>query len=330
MKKQIAFIFSCLILFSACNSSIKNQKFESIKSNIKVKTSTENLPNVVSGKLVRLDSFPSKFVTPRNVDIWLPKAYSPNEKYAVLYMNDGQMLFDATTTWNKQAWDADDVAAKLMEENNIQKFIIVGVWNDAAMRHYDYFPQKPFENLSTVEKDTVNAQLQKVNIGKGNFQPNSDNYLKFLVQELKPYIDKNYSVRSDRQNTFILGSSMGGLISMYAICEYPNIFGGAACLSTHWPGTFTLENNPIPDAFLTYLKANLPNPENHKLYFDCGDETLDALYPDIQKQADKIITDKGYNSKNFLTKFFPGENHSENAWRKRLAIPLKFLFKTKD
>ena len=77
----------------------------------------------------------------------------------------------------------------------------------------------------------------------------SDAYLKFLVTELKPFIDSTFSVATDRSNTFIAGSSMGGLISMYAVCEYPAVFGGAACLSTHWPGIFTAENNPIPEAF---------------------------------------------------------------------------------
>jgi predicted alpha/beta superfamily hydrolase len=120
---------------------------------------------------------------------------------------------------------------------------------------------------------------------------------------------------------------MGGLISMYAICEYPNVFGGAACLSTHWPGTFKVEGNPIPDAFFNYLSKNLPNPKSHKLYFDYGDQTLDALYPPLQKKADEVIKSKGYTAKNWITKFFSGENHSEKAWNKRLDIPLLFLLK---
>jgi predicted alpha/beta superfamily hydrolase len=146
--------------------------------------------------------------------------------------------------------------------------------------------------------------------------------LKFIVNELKPFIDKNYAVHKDRANTFIAGSSMGGLISMYAICEYPKIFGGAACLSTHWVGTFTLENNPMPEAFLTYLRHNLPSPKKHKLYFDYGDQTLDALYPEIQRKADKVIISKGFTSANWISKYFPGEDHSEKAWSKRFNIRL--------
>jgi enterochelin esterase-like enzyme len=142
---------------------------------------------------------------------------------------------------------------------------------------------------------------------------------------LKPLIDKKYSVHRDKKHTFIAGSSMGGLISMYAICEYPNVFGGAACLSTHWPGIFTVENNPIPEAFYNYLKTNLPNPKNHRIYFDYGTATLDAMYEPLQLKVDEVMKAKGYNSLNWSTNKFEGEDHSEKAWQKRLHIPLEFL-----
>ena len=116
---------------------------------------------------------------------------------------------------------------------------------------------------------------------------NSDNYLKFIVKELKPFVDKNFSVSSDKANTFIAGSSMGGLISLYAICEYPDVFEGAACLSTHWPGVFNADHNPIPKAFMDYLKKHLPDPKTHKIYFDYGDQTLDAMYGPFQNRSTK-------------------------------------------
>lgn len=285
------------------------------------------LPKVISGKLERIENFQSKYVTSRNVDIWLPDGYSYQKKYAVLYMHDGQMLYDPEMSWNKQAWNADDVASELIKSKKTKPFIIIGIWNGATTRHPDYFPQKPYENLTQKEKDTITSQLQKMGRTKEIFQPKSDDYLKFIVKELKPYIDKKYSVYKDKNNTFIAGSSMGGLISMYAICEYPEIFGGAACISTHWPGTFTIDNNPIPNAFLNYLKNSLPNPKNHKIYFDTGDQTLDAMYPEIQKKADAIMKEKGYTSKNWKTEYFPGESHTENSWNKRLHIPLEFLLK---
>ena len=145
------------------------------------------------------------------------------------------------------------------------------------------------------------------------------------MTELKPFIDKNYSTYTNKENTFIVGSSMGALISMYAICEYPDIFGGAACLSTHWPGSFTVDNNPVPNAFLNYMRDNLPNPKHHKIYFDYGDQTLDALYPPLQNNVDIVMRSKGYSKNNWMTQFFPGDNHSELSWNKRLDIPIVFL-----
>jgi len=283
------------------------------------------LPKVVAGSIKRIENFASHYVNARNIDVWLPEDYNDNKKYAVLYMQDGQGLYDADITWNHQSWEVDDVMTKLVREHKIKDVIVVGIWNGQSLRHSEYFPQKPFENLTTIEKDSINAQLQRASRSKGAFQPISDNYLKFLVTELKPFIDKNYSTYTNKENTFIAGSSMGALISMYAICEYPDIFGGAACLSTHWPGSFTVDNNPVPNAFSNYIKDNLPNPKHHKIYFDYGDQTLDALYPPLQHNVDIVMKNKGYSKKNWMTQFFPGANHSELSWNKRLDIPIVFL-----
>ncbi|HQX72960.1 MAG TPA: alpha/beta hydrolase-fold protein [Chitinophagaceae bacterium] len=289
-------------------------------------TTFSQLPSVSSGTLKRHESFYSHYITARHIDVWLPEGYSVTRKYSVLYMHDGQMLFDSATTWNKQTWDADDVITKLLQENKINDIIVVGIWNGGTTRHTDYFPQKPFESLILEQKEKIFTAARANGNSVFNEQKiNSDNYLKFLVKELKPFIDKNYSTYKDRSHTFIAGSSMGGLISMYAICEYPKVFGGAACMSTHWPGIFSMEGNPIPDAFINYLKTNLPDPKKHKIYFDYGTATLDALYPPLQQKADEVMKEKGFTGKNWITKEFPGEDHSEKAWHKRLHIPLTFL-----
>lgn len=138
-------------------------------------------------------------------------------------------------------------------------------------------------------------------------------------------IDKKYKVHKNRKHTFIAGSSMGGLISWYALCEYPKIFGGAACLSTHWIGSFQSKNNPIPDAFIGYLKEKLPKVKRNKIYFDTGDQTLDVYYPEIQKKVDELMQNSGFTTKNWVTRYFTNKNHSENAWRERVDIPLLFL-----
>jgi enterochelin esterase-like enzyme len=287
--------------------------------------SVAQLPQVVGGSLHPYASFPSKGVTARNIDVWLPASYSPAKKYAVLYMHDGQMLFDSALTWNKQAWNVDDVLTNLLNQNAIIPTIVVGIWNAGTERHSDYFPQKIVAALTPTQKDSLDAQLQRAGRTKGSFTSHADHYLAFITTELKPYIDSTYAVYTDAAHTFIAGSSMGGLISMYAVCEYPNVFGGAACLSTHWLGSFTNQHNAIPQACVQYLKTHLPDPNSHRFYFDCGDQTLDAFYPPIQQQVDAVMRENGYQPNNWTTRYFPGANHSEQAWHNRLEIPLLFL-----
>ncbi|MFM8911463.1 MAG: alpha/beta hydrolase-fold protein, partial [Flammeovirgaceae bacterium] len=90
------------------------------------------LPNVPYGKIERLESFQSKYVTPRHVDVWLPEGYTPQKKYAVLYMHDGQMLFDSTTTSNKQSWKVSEVMHQLRSNEAVRDVLVVGVWSGGA------------------------------------------------------------------------------------------------------------------------------------------------------------------------------------------------------
>jgi len=281
--------------------------------------------NVAAGNIEVYANFPSKFVSPRNISVWLPENYYPKKKYAVLYMHDGQMLFDANSTWNRQEWGVDECLTKLTRENKIRNVLVVGIWSSPSDRHANYFPQKPFDSLSATEKKQISTVLKEAKVMAEDFEPNSDAYLKFIVEELKPFIDQTYSTRKEMQYTFTAGSSMGGLISMYAVCEYPTVFGGAACLSTHWPGSLDDPKNPIPAIFFSYMRKNLPESSTHRFYFDFGTATLDAGYEPHQNKVDTILKEKGYTTENWLTKKFEGADHSENAWRERLAIPMEFL-----
>ena len=286
---------------------------------------TAQIPKVSAGSIRQFANFPSRFVPARNVDVWLPSDFDQKKKYAVLYMHDGRALFDSTIMWNGQEWRADETMNSLLQKKKIRNCIVVGISNGEARRHSEYFPQKPFESLGKATRDSIYKSTRNGNQPLFTDEIQSDNYLRFLVQELKPFIDKSFPTLPDRSNTFVAGSSMGGLISLYAICEYPDIFGGAACISTHWVGTFSVENNPIPATFLRYMKKHLPNPRNHKIYFDYGSLTLDALYKPFQLQADEIMRSKGYKSNNWITREFPGADHSERSWSKRFDIPLIFL-----
>lgn len=273
--------------------------------------------NPIVGKITRLNDFPSNYVAARNIDIWVPEDYDTLKQYAVLYMHDGQMLFDSTSTWNKQEWKADETLSNLINEDIVQECIIVGVWNNQEYRRTEYFPEKALQFLPHETRDTL---ITNWLMG----EPLADQYLAFLTSELKPYIDKHYSTLPGRQHTFIAGSSMGGLISMYAVCEYPDVFGGAACLSTHWPGIYA-DSKVIPLAINDYLFHNLPEPGSHKIYFDFGTETIDSLYEPYQQIIDKTMKARGYDETNWKTLKFEGADHSENAWAERFEIPLTFL-----
>ena len=277
--------FWFLIAFSCMCFSQENIKISDLQNN-----------NDFVGQIKRIENFPSKYVATRTVDVWLPKTYSETKKYQVVYMHDGQMLFDGKTTWNKQEWGVDEKMDSLTQKKAIKEAIVVAVWNIPTIRHLNYFPQKAIDFLSDSDKKFVIDEAKKINLDLTQIA--SDNYLKFLVNEVKPFIDSHFSVYTDKENTAIMGSSMGGLISMYALCEYPNVFGKAACLSTHWIGLKNVENNPIPNAFFKYLQAKLPNPKTHKIYFDFGTKTLDAEYVRYEKDVNDILKAKGFDASN--------------------------------
>ena len=279
--------------------------------------SAQNLPKVASGKIERMENFPSQFVAPRNIDIWLPEGYNTNNKFSVVYMHDGQMLFDSTQTWNKKEWLADEIFSQLISEKKIEPCIIIAIWNTPE-RITEYFPNKIFENM---DSELQNSILEKYGNGK---KISSDNYLKFIVTEVKPFIDKKYATHTDKEHTVIIGSSMGGLISVYAISEYPGIFGGAAFLSTAW-FSFVEPNYAIPLASFKYLEQNLPTPADHKIYFDYGTGESDKSYELTQSFTDLIAKGKGYSENNYKSMVFEKAVHDEIAWSRRLDIPLVFL-----
>ncbi|WP_282035517.1 alpha/beta hydrolase [Saccharicrinis aurantiacus] len=276
-------------------------------------------PPATSSRIDSIQDFSSEYVQDRNISVWLPEGYTSNKQYDVLYMHDGQMLFDSTKTWNGQEWEVDKTMQQLISDEIIKPTIVVGIWNISELRTIEYFPRKAYDLLS----DSVKNVLSEERLAQA---PLSDNYLKFIIEELKPYIDKTYSTNSGKESTFIAGSSMGGLISMYALCEYPDVFDAAACLSTHWPGTY-FANEEIPKAFAAYMSNNLPSAETHKFYFDYGTETLDSLYEPYQLMIDSVLIKKGYSSENWVTKKFEGEAHKETDWAKRFNIPIEFIMK---
>jgi predicted alpha/beta superfamily hydrolase len=246
------------------------------------------------------------------VDVWCPPGYAAGEaRYPVIYMHDGQNLFLPGHSYAGVPWGVNQAVAKLMEIGRTGGALVVGIWNAHERRPNEYMPQKP------MAREAVREAAARF-YDKLHGPSVADAYLAFLVDELKPFIDATYRTRQDQAHTFVMGSSMGGLISLYALTEYPQVFGGAGCLSTHWPAG--------GDGLVDYFGAVLPRPGAHKLYFDFGTATLDQDYEPFQTRMDGHLRRAGFTAgRDWLTRKFPGAEHSETAWRERVHVPLEFL-----
>ena len=145
----------------------------------------------------------------------------------------------------------------------------------------------------------------------------SDEYLRFLVEELKPFVDARYRTLPGRDDTVVMGSSMGGLISLYALAKYPDVFGGAGAVSTHWPAG--------DGAMVDWLAAHLP-AGTHRIWFDHGTETLDAGYALYQLRMDAAMQAAGWmRGRDWESRVYEGAAHDEKSWRARVDQPLRFL-----
>ena len=283
-------------------------------------------PQVTAGSIVDLGVVQSKYADPRRVVVWLPSGYDPHgPKYAVLYMHDGQNLFDTKTAGFGMEWQIDETLDRLIREKKVRPTIVVGIWS-TPKRLQEYVPSKAFAGLPADYRQKVRALY--------GGDPLSDGYLKFLVRELRPMIDRRFNVKTDAADTVIMGSSMGSLVSLYAIDQYPQVFGAAGMMSTHWPlflkpngeSVSNEEYQVVSGAFERYLAPALPDPRTHKLYFDHGSETLDAIYARYQDRVDAVVERRGYRPwSTTLSLSFPGQKHNEISWASRVAVPLQFL-----
>ena len=270
-----------------------------------------------SGHVSRYEDWQSKWpIPPRHVDVWCPPGYGESDRrYPVLYMHDGQNLFDGAASYGGVDWGIDEAINRLIQADKTGAFtgaIVVGLWN-SANRWRDYMPAKPLELLKAHNANTEYFKNSK------SVTALSDDYLKFIVHEIKPFIDRTYRTLPDRANTAVMGSSMGALISLYAMTEYPAVFGGAGCVSIHWPAG---DNTILVD----YFGQAIPKAGHHRLYFDYGTEGLDARYEPYQNRMDDALRVVGYRQAvDCLTRKFEGAEHNEASWRSRVEIPLRFL-----
>ena len=309
MKKL--FLFLAVLSLTACETKRTDQQ--------QTDQQPQDTPVVVTPAHIDKYRMSSKYVPARTIRVWVPEGYDASRQYDVLYMHDGKMLFDATITWNHQEWGVDEAMDSLVNLGYIRPTIVVGIdniGNGADPKRIGEYCPDDVALLLPPEKALYDGLVTM----KGN------DYLRFVTEELKPFIDSVYSTYKDRNHTWIMGSSCGGLISSYALCKYPDLFAGAACMSTH--STLAADTDhpdqDVIDAYREYLKTHLP-ANSAKLYFDRGDQTLDANYADSQEAINQMLMTAGWNSAHFEYRFFPGHAHEETYWRQRLDIPLRFL-----
>lgn len=284
----------------------------------------ENEPEApASGSYELIGNWAPERLSRRDIWVWTPPNYDTAQSYPVLFMHDGQMLFDTSGTWNQTEWRVDETMNRLISQGAIRPAIVVGIGNGGKYRRTDYLPTKPLNDLPSEYRDSL---IDNELMGRSR----ADDYVKFICFDLKPYIQKNYAASEKHSDYFLMGSSMGGLISLYTATEFPEHFGGAACLSTHWPGGGSLSDTTIAHAMFEYFATHMPNPYAFKLYCDYGTQGLDAAYGPYQAVMDSIASRQAYTEASYMSRKFEGADHNENSWAERLEIPLTFLLGRSD
>jgi glycosidase/predicted alpha/beta superfamily hydrolase len=235
----------------------------------------------------------------RRVMLYLPPDYATSQRrYPVLYMHDAQNVFDAATSFAGE-WGVDETLDELHAHGD-PGAIVVAIDNGGTHRMDEYNPWK-----------SVDGQH-----GGGE----GDAYVQFLVKTLKPYIDSHYRTRPDRENTGIMGSSMGGLISLYAALQYPEVFGRAGVFSCAcWVA------GPRILALARHAKPKRPLP---RLYFVAGGlETNDGSQARDQQMVIDSLVAAGFPSGTAIRSFVPADGrHSEWFWRREFPAAYQWLF----
>jgi predicted alpha/beta superfamily hydrolase len=237
--------------------------------------------------------------TTRAVWVYLPPTYLENSSFRapVVYMHDGQNLFDAQTAFGGTEWQVDETMNRAAGDGSIAEAIVVGPENGGAARIDEYTP-------------TSTAMYGG---GRG------DLYLRFLAEELKPVVDRDYRTRPGREFTMVMGSSLGGLISTYAGVTRPETFGlvGALSPSTWWDGRWILGN----------VAGLRPSPARPlKVYVDSGNAGTSMDDAANTAQLAQAWRDRGYADEVTLKYVVQnGATHSERYWAERLPGALRFL-----
>jgi enterochelin esterase-like enzyme len=265
----------------------------------------------VYGRLVYwTDVASAHLARPRHVEIWLPPGYddAPTARYPVLYMSDGQNLFDPRIANTGVDWGVDEAVVRLVRRGIIPRIIVVGVWNSAD-RGPEYSPWQ-----------------------------RAPDYARFLIEELMPRVNAEFRTRTGPAHTAVMGSSMGGLLSFYLVTHHPDVFGACGCLSTHFPlseamvaqyfpGVVTAAHPDTTPYVLRDIRAGLTVLKGTRYWFDYGTQGIDSTYgPTHDAVRAWLLTQELVEGRDFVVRRYGGATHNEASWRARLDDPLTFLF----
>ena len=265
----------------------------------------------VLGRLVYWKDVPSQFLQPtRHVEIWLPPGYDSarGTRYPVLYMHDGQNLFDPRIANTGVDWGVDEAVMRLVERGTIRPVIVVGVWS-TARRGPEYSPWHE-----------------------------APQYARFLIEELMPRVNREFRTMTGPGNTAVMGSSMGGLLSFYLVTHHPQHFGACGCVSTHFPlsesvwqrviaGTPPLATTDTTPYIVRDIANGLRAPRGARYWFDYGGQGLDAEYGSTHHAVRASLLRQGRREgRDFVIRSYPSASHTEASWRERLEDPLTFLY----
>jgi predicted alpha/beta superfamily hydrolase len=265
-----------------------------------------SVTHTVTGDLRRhTDFLATKLGNRRTILVFLPPGYDSesDRRYPVLYMHDGQNLFDAATSFIGVEWGVDETVTRLVEAGQMEPVIVVGISNTAD-RVFEYTPFADEE-------------------GKGG---GAELYADFVVNDLKPFIDATYRTLPDRANTGVAGSSLGGLVSLYLAWSRPSVFSKVAAMSTSYGWA---------DAAIMEFIKERDAPRGLKLWLDVGtaEDTTDtdgdgvSDLVSLHRETVSILAQKGLLLNQDLESVeADGATHNERAWAARLPDALRFLF----
>jgi len=239
----------------------------------------------------------------RDVLVYLPPGYGRalRRRYPVLYLHDGQNIFDAATSFAGIEWGADETAQRLIGKKWIEPLIIVAVANIGEQRIHEYAPTRGIIDKSARRKRRSRGCLLR--------------YGRFLIEELKPFIDRTYRTQTEAESTGLGGSSLGGLATLVLGLWFPDVFNRLAVLS---PSVWWDE------CVACRMVAELPEKLPLKIWLDTG--TREEGWERARELRDQLV-EKGWRLDDDLQYTeVEGGDHSEAAWAARFEAVLRFLY----